>query len=106
MRPMTAHMVLSAMLAWTPEPGVWSFSQCLGHLVLTQEAFGDKVPTLIADSSRNVDPSPDPFPHSLVGRFFLWSVRPDNRRRFNHAAFRFHSRNLDDRPSDISVQDF
>jgi hypothetical protein len=75
-----------SQLTWGPDELTWSVAQNFVHLSLSYEFYAQQYRQMPVESNRVAK---DPFPHSLLGRMFLWVVRPGNRRKFRtRSAFR------------------
>jgi hypothetical protein len=77
-----AHALVGGMTGaqanWKPAPDAWSVAECLAHLNVTAEAYGQALTRALADAPpRPVNPAS--LRYGLVGTLFVRAVRPGSR---------------------------
>jgi hypothetical protein len=67
-------------LNWKPQPSTWSVGECIRHLVASHTAYHPKVKSGIL-FQKEEDETDFRYKNSLIGKFIIKGVDPDNLRR-------------------------
>lgn len=70
-----------AQLAWRQDPSRWSIAENLIHLKVTADVFLPSMDQAIADARRRHLYAEGPFFPGVMGRFYIWYVKPPVRIR-------------------------
>lgn len=72
--PLSEHQ-----FTWHPSPGAWSVAECIDHLNVTARLYLPQLDEGIAEAIRRGLYGEGPFPHDLIGRFFVRTMEPPAR---------------------------
>ncbi len=67
---------------WRPADGGWSVAECLTHLNISAALFSEAALRAARDARAQGREGTGPFRYGLLAKIMLWSLNPENRRRY------------------------